>query len=59
MNVPEQSEVPYQFWVKKLNLKTYTASDFQKYLTEAGFVEVNITAEGAGRMCISGRAEKG
>lgn len=59
MNVPEEGEAPYQFWVKKLGLKTFTPSDFRKYLTEAGFGEVNVTGEGKGRVCVSALAKKG
>jgi ubiquinone/menaquinone biosynthesis C-methylase UbiE len=59
MNMPEEGEAPYQFWIKKLDLKAYTPSDFQRYLTEVGFIGVNIVAEGKGRMCVSARAEKG
>jgi hypothetical protein len=58
MNKPEEGEAPYQFWIKKLDLKTYTPSDFRKYLTEAGFADVNINAEGRSRICVSARAEK-
>jgi SAM-dependent methyltransferase len=58
MNKPEEGEAPYQFWIKKLNLKTYTPSDFQKHLAGAGFAEVNINAEGKSRICISARAGK-
>jgi ubiquinone/menaquinone biosynthesis C-methylase UbiE len=58
MNVPEEGEAPYQFWVKKLGLKIFTPSAFQKYLTGAGFVDVNISCEGKGRVCVSARAGK-
>ncbi|MDR0689939.1 MAG: class I SAM-dependent methyltransferase [Spirochaetaceae bacterium] len=58
MNKPEEGEAPYQYWIKKLDLKTYTASDFRKYLAEAGFVEVNIVSEGKGRTCVSARVKK-
>ncbi|MDR2743455.1 MAG: class I SAM-dependent methyltransferase [Treponema sp.] len=58
MNMPEEGEAPYQFWVKKLDLKTFSPSDFRKYLTEAGFVEVNINAKGKGRVCVSARVGK-
>jgi ubiquinone/menaquinone biosynthesis C-methylase UbiE len=59
MSKPEQGEAPYQFWIKKLDLKTYTASDFHRYLTEAGFTGVNIVTEGKSRVCVSARAKKG
>jgi SAM-dependent methyltransferase len=59
MSVPEQGEAPYQFWIKALNLKTCTASGFQKYLTEAGFVGVNVTAEGRCRMCVNAKKGQG
>ncbi|MDR2746216.1 MAG: methyltransferase domain-containing protein [Treponema sp.] len=52
MSKPEQGKTPYEFWVKKLNLKTYTSSDFQNYLTGAGFTGVRIDAEGRSRVCV-------
>jgi ubiquinone/menaquinone biosynthesis C-methylase UbiE len=59
MNKPEEGEAPYQFWIKKLDLKTYTVSEFEKQLTGAGFTGVKAVAEGKGRVCVSARAEKG
>jgi ubiquinone/menaquinone biosynthesis C-methylase UbiE len=53
MNKPEEGEAPYQYWIKKLDLKTYTPSDFRTYLTQAGFAEVNIITEGKSRVCVS------
>jgi hypothetical protein len=61
MNVPEEGEAPYQFWIKKLNLKTYTQSDFQKYLkylTEAGFTGVEFVAQGKSALCVRALAKK-
>jgi ubiquinone/menaquinone biosynthesis C-methylase UbiE len=58
MNKPEEGEIPYQYWIQKLDLKIYTASDFQKCLTEAGFIEVKIVSEGKSRVCVSARAKK-
>jgi hypothetical protein len=45
--------------IKKLGLKTFTPSDFRKYLTDAGFAVVNITGEGRDRVCVSALARKG
>jgi ubiquinone/menaquinone biosynthesis C-methylase UbiE len=58
MNKPEQGKVPYQYWIKKLSLKTYTAGEFQNYLTEAGFIRIQIWSEGKNRICVSARAKK-
>ncbi|MDR0583732.1 MAG: class I SAM-dependent methyltransferase [Treponema sp.] len=58
MNKPEQGEVPYQYWINKLSLKTYTAPEFHGYLAEAGFIHVQIWSEGKNRLCISARAKK-
>ncbi|MDR2053649.1 MAG: hypothetical protein LBP80_09565 [Treponema sp.] len=58
MNVPEEGEAPYQFWVKKPGLKIFTPSAFQKYLTGAGFTHVNISGEGKDRVCVSAMAGK-
>jgi ubiquinone/menaquinone biosynthesis C-methylase UbiE len=59
MNKPETGEPPYQYWIKKLALKTYTVSEFQKHLEEAGFAGVNTVSQGKSRVCVSARAEKG
>jgi ubiquinone/menaquinone biosynthesis C-methylase UbiE len=58
MNKPEDGKAPYQFWIKKLDLKTYTKSEFQKYLTGTGFTDVNIVTAGKSRICVSARAGK-
>jgi ubiquinone/menaquinone biosynthesis C-methylase UbiE len=58
MNVPEQGEAPYQYWIKKLDLKTYTQSDFQKYLAEAGFTDIQFASRGKSALCVSARVEK-
>jgi ubiquinone/menaquinone biosynthesis C-methylase UbiE len=58
MNRPEEGKTPYLFWIKKLNMKTYTASDFRSYLTGAGFTDVDIRAKGKSRFCLSARAGK-
>jgi ubiquinone/menaquinone biosynthesis C-methylase UbiE len=57
MNKPEAGKAPYQYWINKLSLKTYAASEFQKYLAEAGFVGAHVVSEGKNRICV--RAEKG
>jgi ubiquinone/menaquinone biosynthesis C-methylase UbiE len=51
----EEGETPYQYWIKALDLKTYTAADFRNYLTEAGFIDVNIESRGKSRMCVSAK----
>ena len=58
LNKPEEGRVPYQYWIKRLNLKTYTTSDFRKYLTEAGFTDVQVWSEGKSRLCVNARAKK-
>jgi ubiquinone/menaquinone biosynthesis C-methylase UbiE len=58
MNKPDQGEAPYQFWIKTLDLKTYSGADFQNYLTEAGFTGIKITPKGKNGVCISARADK-
>lgn len=52
MNKPEEGEAPYQYWIKKLDLKTYTPSEFRAYLTGAGFAEVKTITEGKSRICV-------
>jgi ubiquinone/menaquinone biosynthesis C-methylase UbiE len=52
MNKPEEGEASYQYWIKKLDLKTYSPSEFRKYLAEAGFAEVNVIAGEKSRLCV-------
>jgi ubiquinone/menaquinone biosynthesis C-methylase UbiE len=58
MNKQEEGEAPYQFWIKKLNLKTYTQSEFQKYLTDAGFADIQFASRGRYAFCARARAKK-
>ncbi|MDR2782249.1 MAG: hypothetical protein LBB48_00115 [Treponema sp.] len=58
MNKPERGETPGQYWIKTLGLAMYGPVELRKYLTEAGFAGIHGAAEGAGRMCVSARAEK-
>ncbi|MDR0669137.1 MAG: class I SAM-dependent methyltransferase [Treponema sp.] len=57
MSISDDGEAPYQFWITKLNLNIYTPSDFQRYLTSAGFAEPEIITEGKSRVCVKARAE--
>jgi ubiquinone/menaquinone biosynthesis C-methylase UbiE len=59
LNKPEGGETPGQYWIKTLGIKVYGPAEFRNYLTEAGFVEINIAAEGKGRICVSALAKKG
>jgi ubiquinone/menaquinone biosynthesis C-methylase UbiE len=58
ISVPEEGEAPYQFWIKKMNLKTYRQSEFQKYLTEAGFTGVEFVSRGESALCVKAAANK-
>ncbi|MDR1317941.1 MAG: class I SAM-dependent methyltransferase [Spirochaetales bacterium] len=58
MGKPEEGEAPYQYWIKTLGLTTYTASDFQKLLTEAEFIDVKIISGKKSRVCVSAQAKK-
>ncbi|MFP3089681.1 class I SAM-dependent methyltransferase [Treponema sp. TIM-1] len=58
MDKPEEGEAPYQFWIKTLDLKTYTQSDFRNYLTGAGFTGVEFVSRGKSALCVRARAEK-
>ncbi|MDR2743322.1 MAG: class I SAM-dependent methyltransferase [Treponema sp.] len=58
MNVPEQGEAPYQFWVKTLDLKTYTQADFQKHLAEAGFTDIQFVSRGKSALCVSAKKQR-
>jgi ubiquinone/menaquinone biosynthesis C-methylase UbiE len=55
---PEEGEALYQYWIKTMNLKTYTAPEFQNYLTAAGFIDVKIMSGGKSRVCVSARTKK-
>ena len=57
MSISDDGEAPYQFWITKLNLNIYSTSDFQRYLTGAGFAEPEIVTEGKSRVCVKARAE--
>jgi ubiquinone/menaquinone biosynthesis C-methylase UbiE len=58
MNKSEEGEAPYQFWIKKMGLKTYTQSELQKYLTGAGFTGVEFVSRGKSRLCVKAVAGK-
>jgi ubiquinone/menaquinone biosynthesis C-methylase UbiE len=58
MSKPEEGEATYQYWIKALDLKTYTATDFRKLLAAAGFIDVKIVPGEKSRVCVSARAEK-
>ncbi|MDR2784430.1 MAG: class I SAM-dependent methyltransferase [Treponema sp.] len=58
MNKPEEGEAPYQFWIKKLNMNTYTQSEFQKHLTDAGFTDMQFISRGKSAFCARARAKK-
>ncbi|MDR3162229.1 MAG: class I SAM-dependent methyltransferase [Spirochaetaceae bacterium] len=58
MNRPEEGKEPYQFWTKKLGLKTYTQPEFQKYLTGAGFTGVEFVPRGKSGLCVRAAAGK-
>jgi ubiquinone/menaquinone biosynthesis C-methylase UbiE len=57
MNKPEEGKTPYQFWIDMLDLKTYTARDFQKLLTEAGFIDIEIVPKGKTGVCVTARVK--
>jgi ubiquinone/menaquinone biosynthesis C-methylase UbiE len=52
MNMPEEGDAPYQYWITKLNLKTYTPSELRAFLAGAGFAGVDIITEGKSRICV-------
>jgi ubiquinone/menaquinone biosynthesis C-methylase UbiE len=58
MNRPDEREAPCQFWIKKLGLKTYSQSDFRKYLSEAGFRGVEFASRGKSALCVRAAAGK-
>jgi SAM-dependent methyltransferase len=57
MNVPEKGPVPYEYWIKTLDLKTYTAAQFKDLLGQAGFADITIESEGHSRLCVSGKTK--
>ncbi|MDR1909601.1 MAG: class I SAM-dependent methyltransferase [Spirochaetaceae bacterium] len=56
VNKPEEGEAPYQYWIKKMDLKIYTSSDFRRCLGEAGFIGIEIVTKGKSRICVSAKA---
>jgi ubiquinone/menaquinone biosynthesis C-methylase UbiE len=59
LNKPEGDKAPGQYWIKTLGINVYGPAEFREYLTEAGFVEINIAAEGKGYICVNALAKKG
>jgi ubiquinone/menaquinone biosynthesis C-methylase UbiE len=57
MNVPEEGPAPYQYWIKTLNLKVYSASQFKDLLGQAGFTDIAFEAQGNTRLCVSAKAQ--
>ncbi|MDR1867477.1 MAG: class I SAM-dependent methyltransferase [Treponema sp.] len=58
INIPEKGKQPYQFWIRALDLKTYTARDFHRILTDTGFTGIVIQVKGKNGICVSARAQK-
>ncbi|MDR2247980.1 MAG: class I SAM-dependent methyltransferase [Treponema sp.] len=56
LNRPEKGEAPYQFWIETLNLNVYSQSDYQNYLTGAGFSGVEFVCGENSALCVSARA---
>jgi ubiquinone/menaquinone biosynthesis C-methylase UbiE len=59
LNPPDNSGTPYQYWIKSLNLKTYTESELRKLLAEAGFSNIACVTKGQKGICVTAYAEKG
>ncbi|MDR1956623.1 MAG: class I SAM-dependent methyltransferase [Treponema sp.] len=54
----EEGKTPYQYWIKLLDLQTYTDAEFQNMLSAAGFITIAIVSKGKNGMCLSARAQK-
>jgi ubiquinone/menaquinone biosynthesis C-methylase UbiE len=57
MNVPAEGPAPYNYWVKTLDIKTYSISQFKDLLGQAGFTEMAADTWGNTRLCVSGKAD--
>jgi ubiquinone/menaquinone biosynthesis C-methylase UbiE len=58
MNIPDNGKVPYQYWIKMLALKVYSAADFRNLLDQAGFTDIKAESRGNTRLCVSAKAKK-